>query len=45
MQHLVLGLDSKIVIGDDGYRGTGSVMAHQLVKLYPLQGCAYWLNM
>ena len=21
------------------------VMAHQLVKLQPLQGCVYWLNM
>ena len=28
-----------IVLGDGGYRGTGCVMAHQLVKLYPLQAC------
>ena len=28
-----------IILGDGGYRGTGYVMAHQLVKLYPLQAC------
>ena len=28
-----------IVLGDGGNRGTGNLMAHQLVKLYPLQAC------
>ena len=28
-----------IVLGDGGYHGTGNVMAHQLVKLDPLQAC------
>ena len=28
-----------IVLGNGGYHGTGNVMAHQLVKLYPLQAC------
>ena len=34
-----------IVLGDGGYCGMGYVMAHQLVKLQPLQGCVYQLNM
>ena len=28
-----------IVLGNGGYCSTGNVMAHQLVKLYPLQAC------
>ena len=37
-------LGSKIIPGDGVYRYTGYVMAHQLFKLYLLEGRVYWVS-